>query len=68
MAMILLFWQTRKRFYYFGVNEKAILLFGVGREYDFTIQVPPESSRAFFRTDKLVADIHSVITWLFLLK
>ena len=36
MAMILLFQKTRKRFYYFGVNEKTILLFGVGREYDFT--------------------------------
>ena len=36
MAMILLFWQTSQRFYYFGVNEKTILLFGVGRDYDFT--------------------------------
>ena len=36
MAMILLFQKTRKRFYYFGVNEKTILLFGVGRENDFT--------------------------------
>ena len=35
-AMILLFGQTRIRFYYFGENEKMILLFSIGREYDFT--------------------------------
>ncbi len=34
--MILLFGQTRKRFYYSGENEKTILLFSMGREYDFT--------------------------------
>ena len=36
VAMILLFGQTRIRFYYFGENEKMILLFSIGREYDFT--------------------------------
>ena len=35
-AMILLFGQTRIRFYYLGENEKMILLFLIGREYDFT--------------------------------
>ena len=34
--MILLFGQTRIRFYYLGENEKTILLFLIGREYDFT--------------------------------
>ena len=33
---ILLFGQTRIRFYYLGENEKMILLFSIGREYDFT--------------------------------
>ncbi len=36
VAMVLLFGQTRIRFYYFGENEKMILLFSIGREYDFT--------------------------------
>ena len=36
VAMILLFGQTRIRFYYLGENEKMILLFSIGREYDFT--------------------------------
>ena len=36
VAMILLFGQTRIRFYYLGENEKMILLFGVGRGYEFT--------------------------------
>lgn len=34
--MILLFQKTSQRFYYYGQNEKTILLFGVGRGYDFT--------------------------------
>ena len=33
--MKLLFSQTSQRFYFFGENESMILLFGVGREYDF---------------------------------
>jgi hypothetical protein len=33
--MILLFQKTSQRFYYFGQNEKTILLFGVGRGYEF---------------------------------
>ena len=33
---ILLFQKTSQRFYYFGQNEKTILLFGVGRGYEFT--------------------------------
>ena len=62
-------------------NESTILLFlvkrendftiWVGREYDFTIQVAPgiaiHYSWAFFGTDQLDADIHSVIPLLFLL-
>ena len=36
MATILLFLKTSQRFYYFGQNEKTILLFGVGRGNDFT--------------------------------
>lgn len=36
MATILLFSETSQRFYFFGENESMILLFGVGREYDFT--------------------------------
>ena len=36
VAMILLFQKTSQRFYYFGENEKTILLFGVGRDYEFT--------------------------------
>ena len=35
-ATSLLFQKTSQRFYYFGQNEKTILLFGVGRDYDFT--------------------------------
>ena len=34
--MILLFQKTSQRFYYFWQNEKTILLFGVGRGYEFT--------------------------------
>ena len=34
--MYLLFQKTSQRFYYFGQNEKTILLFGVGRVYEFT--------------------------------
>ena len=34
--MILLFGQTRIRFYYFSENEKMFLLFSIGREYEFT--------------------------------
>ena len=34
--MELLFSETSQRFYFFGENESMILLFGVGREYDFT--------------------------------
>ena len=34
--MILLFQKTSQRFYYFEQNEKMILLFGVGRDYEFT--------------------------------
>ena len=35
MATILLFSETSQRYYFFGENESIILLFGVGREYDF---------------------------------
>ncbi|MBQ9188662.1 MAG: hypothetical protein IJ138_04995 [Clostridia bacterium] len=35
MATILLFQKTSQRFYYFGQSEKTILLFGVGRDYEF---------------------------------
>ena len=35
-TMYLLFQKTSQRFYYFGQNEKTILLFGVGRVYEFT--------------------------------
>jgi len=36
VVTILLFQKTSQRFYYFGQNEKTILLFGVGRGYEFT--------------------------------
>ena len=32
----LLFQKTSQRFYYFGKNEKTVLLFGVDRGNDFT--------------------------------
>lgn len=32
----LLFQKTSQRIYYFGQNEKTILLFWVGRDYEFT--------------------------------
>lgn len=35
VATILLFQKTSQRFYYFGQSEKTILLFGVGRDYEF---------------------------------
>ena len=36
VATILLFQKTSQRFYYFGQNEKTVLLFGVDRGNDFT--------------------------------
>ena len=47
MATILLFQKTSQRFYYFGQNEKTILLFGVGRGYEFT-----EVGRGYEFTDR----------------
>ena len=35
VATILLFQKTSQRFYYFWQNEKTILLFGVGRDFEF---------------------------------
>ena len=35
-AYVFTFQKTSQRFYYFGQNEKTILLFGVGRVYEFT--------------------------------
>ena len=36
VATSLLFWKTSQWYYYFGENEKTILLFWVGRDYEFT--------------------------------
>ena len=35
-TMYLLFQKTSQQFCYVGQNEKTILLFGVGRDYEFT--------------------------------
>ena len=45
-ATSLLFQKTSQRLYYFGQNEKTILLFGVGRGYDFKVYVSKAEEEA----------------------
>ena len=49
--MYLLFQKTSQRFCYFGQNEKTILLFWVGRDYEFTDEEKESGGTGVIRSD-----------------
>ena len=56
-TMYLLFQKTSQRFYYFGQNEKTILLFGVGRVYEFTDEEKESGGTGVIRSDDPVLPV-----------
>ena len=59
-TMYLLFQKTSQRFYYFGQNEKTILLFGVGRVYEFTDEEKESGGTGVIRSDDATLIFDSV--------